>query len=63
MRDKQWYRDHPEVPVLWILSPIVGVIASVWLLSDAYGLLGAVAAGLLGGAGSALILTANRLIG
>lgn len=48
--------------LFWLVLVLVGTAAGVWSLSDTFGVGGAAFAGAIGGAGAALILSANRYI-
>jgi hypothetical protein len=47
----------------WLVLIGFGMVIGGLFLSDAYGIFGGVVAGAVGGAGCALILSANRYIG
>jgi hypothetical protein len=57
-----WLRAHPLVTGLWAAGLILGPGVGWWVLQPAYGTPKALLAGAIGGAGAALILSANRLI-
>jgi membrane associated rhomboid family serine protease len=48
--------------VLWAICVMLGVGTGVWVLTPFYGAVLGAFGGLIGGLGSALILSANRLI-
>ena len=57
-----WLRGHPYIVFLWITFMILGPIVGVLFLRDAYGLEFSVLAGVVGGAGCAMIVTVNRIL-
>lgn len=56
-----WISHH--FIAFWIAFVGGGTVIGALFLSESYGLPGALAAGAIGGAGSALIISANRYIG
>ncbi len=59
----RWLKANPYVTFLWAVFLILTPLASVWALQDAWGLGAALLAGLIGGAGGAIIVTVNRILG
>jgi len=53
---------NPGMMVLWSICVMLGVGTGVWVLAPFYGAAFGAFGGLIGGLGSALILSANRLI-
>ena len=58
-----WLSNHPYVVFLWVAFLIFGPLTGVFFLHDAYGVGMSFVAGLVGGAGSAFIVTVNRILG
>lgn len=56
-----WLQKRPEIAMIWGVSLLGGTIAGVVMLWDSYGA-GSLFAGFIGGCGTAIILSANRLI-
>lgn len=56
-----WIYHH--IVLFWGSLILFGMAAGAMFLSEPYGLAGGLAAGALGGAGSAIILSASRYIG
>ncbi|MFT4621764.1 MAG: hypothetical protein ACI8PZ_000416 [Myxococcota bacterium] len=57
-----WLKERPYVVFLWMGFILAGPVIGVAFLQDAYGFVLALAAGLVGGAGSAMIVTVNRIL-
>ena len=53
---------HPGLVAFWTLCVILGVGTGLWVLTPFYGAALGAFGGLIGGLGTALILSANRLI-
>lgn len=58
-----WLKEHPYVVFLWVGFLVIGPLAGVYFLHEAYGVALAFIGGLVGGIGSALIVTVNRILG
>ena len=58
-----WMKDNLYVVFLWAFFLVVGPAAGAFFLHDAYGVVMSLIAGLLGGAGCAIIVTVNRILG
>lgn len=55
--------ENPWMALLWVSCLVGGTAAGVVLLSEPYGLARAIFGGVLGGVGTGLFLSINRLIG
>lgn len=53
---------HPGMVAFWAVCVVLGVGTGVWVLTPFYGAALGAFGGLIGGLGSALILSANRLL-
>jgi hypothetical protein len=59
----QFLRRHPILTGFWAGCVVLGLLVAVPLLAPKFGMARALFGGVVGGLGSALCLTANRLIG
>jgi hypothetical protein len=62
-RDRSFAASHPVITALLIGCALAGAAAGALLLPDDWSLARRIAAGAVAGAGSALLVTATRLIG
>ena len=59
---RAYMAEHPGMVAFWALCVLGGVGTGLWVLSPFYGPALGAFGGLIGGLGTALILSANRLI-